>query len=88
MPETIAPPEAVDPDTGSLREGNLIVRSHGELSQVPRDQVTYVDISPKQTIGVSASLIPFLEHDDANRALLGSNMMRQAVPLLQAERYP
>ncbi|MCH9033334.1 MAG: DNA-directed RNA polymerase subunit beta [Planctomycetes bacterium] len=85
MRETLAPPEAVDPVTGSLREGNLIVRSHGELGQVPRDQVTYVDISPKQTVGVSASLIPFLEHDDANRALMGSNMMRQAVPLLKAE---
>ena len=49
------------------------------------DEVNYVDISPKQIVGVSAALIPFLEHDDANRALMGSNMQRQAVPLLKAE---
>ncbi|MBU0717261.1 MAG: DNA-directed RNA polymerase subunit beta, partial [Planctomycetes bacterium] len=71
--------------TGQLRDGNLIVRRHGELGQVDRSLVTYVDISPKQTIGVSASLILFLEHDDANRALMGSNMQRQAVPLLRTE---
>ena len=47
--------------------------------------IEYVDISPKQTVGVSAALIPFLEHDDANRALMGSNMQRQAVPLLRTE---
>ncbi|MCD6519964.1 MAG: DNA-directed RNA polymerase subunit beta [Anaerolineae bacterium] len=49
------------------------------------DRVSYMDVSPKQVVGVSASLIPFLEHDDANRALMGSNMQRQAVPLIQAE---
>ncbi|UCE58856.1 MAG: DNA-directed RNA polymerase subunit beta [Phycisphaerales bacterium] len=85
MREVLAPPEAVDPGTGALREGALIVRAHGELGQVDRSNVTYVDISPKQTIGVSASLIPFLEHDDANRALMGSNMQRQAVPLVKTE---
>ena len=47
--------------------------------------MTLLDISPKQTVGVSAALIPFLEHDDANRALMGSNMQRQAVPLLEVE---
>ena len=52
---------------------------------MPTEQVQYVDISPKQMVGVSAGLIPFLEHDDANRALMGSNMQRQAVPLLVAE---
>jgi len=82
MREILAPPEAVDPDSGNLRKGSIIVRAHGELGQVDAGQVTFVDISPKQTIGVSASLIPFLEHDDANRALMGSNMQRQAVPLL------
>ncbi len=87
MREILAPPEAMDPGTDHLRDGQLLVRFHGELGQVPRDEVTYVDISPKQTIGVSASLIPFLEHDDANRALMGSNMQRQAVPLL-APRPP
>ncbi len=49
------------------------------------DKVEYIDVSPKQMVGVSAGLIPFLEHDDANRALMGSNMQRQAVPLLITE---
>ena len=49
---------------------------------MPPGEVDYVDVSPKQIVGVSAALIPFLEHDDANRALMGSNMQRQAVPLL------
>ena len=52
---------------------------------VPREEVQYIDVSPKQLVSVAASLIPFLEHDDANRALMGSNMQRQAVPLLRAE---
>ncbi len=85
MREILAPPDAVQPGEGKLRDGALLVRAHGELSQVDQADVTYVDISPKQTIGVSAALIPFLEHDDANRALMGSNMQRQAVPLLLAE---
>ena len=51
----------------------------------PREDVQYIDVSPKQLVSVAASLIPFLEHDDANRALMGSNMQRQAVPLLRAE---
>jgi DNA-directed RNA polymerase subunit beta len=55
------------------------------VSIVPGDQVGYLDISPKQTVGVSAALIPFLEHDDANRALMGSNMQRQAVPILRTQ---
>ena len=50
------------------------------------DRVSYMDVSPKQVVGVSAALIPFLEHDDANRALMGSNMQRQAVPLLRPRR--
>jgi len=85
MREILAPPEAVDPQNQRLRQGSVIVRAYGELGQFDSGQVTYVDISPKQTIGVSASLIPFLEHDDANRALMGSNMQRQAVPLLTLE---
>jgi len=85
MREILAPPDAVEPGAGRLRDGQLIVRYHGELGQVDRGEVTFVDISPKQTIGVSAALIPFLEHDDANRALMGSNMQRQAVPLLTVE---
>ncbi len=85
MRHILAPPEAIDSETGKLREGNLIVRAHGELSTADHTEVSYVDMSPKQTIGVSAALIPFLEHDDANRALMGSNMQRQAVPLLKVE---
>ncbi|MFQ5494225.1 MAG: DNA-directed RNA polymerase subunit beta, partial [Phycisphaerae bacterium] len=85
MRETLAPPDAVDAKTGCLRRESLIVRRYGDLGQVPYEEVTYIDISPKQTVGVSASLIPFLEHDDANRALMGSNMQRQAVPLLKVE---
>ena len=52
---------------------------------IPVDQIQYIDVTPSQMIGVSAGLIPFLEHDDANRALMGSNMQRQAVPLLVTE---
>jgi len=85
MREILAPPDAVAPKQGALHEGALLVRARGELAQVDQADVTFVDISPKQTIGVSASLIPFLEHDDANRALMGSNMQRQAVPLLRPE---
>ncbi|MGD8452324.1 MAG: DNA-directed RNA polymerase subunit beta [Phycisphaerae bacterium] len=68
-----------------LCDGTLLARVRGELQQVTADDIDYVDISPKQTVGVSASLIPFLEHDDANRALMGSNMQRQAVPLVRTE---
>ena len=62
-----------------------IARFGGDFMQVEPSQVQYIDISPKQMVGVSAGLIPFLEHDDANRALMGSNMQRQAVPLLITE---
>jgi DNA-directed RNA polymerase subunit beta len=63
----------------------VLARKNGDNVEVPPDEVHFVDISPKQIIGVSAALIPFLEHDDANRALMGSNMQRQAVPLLITE---
>ncbi|MBN2023546.1 MAG: DNA-directed RNA polymerase subunit beta [Pirellulales bacterium] len=63
----------------------LIARHHGDFSMVPVNQIQYIDVAPSQMIGVSAGLIPFLEHDDANRALMGSNMQRQAVPLLVSE---
>jgi len=61
------------------------VRHKGEFLEVPGEEVDYMDVSPKQVVSVAAGLIPFLEHDDANRALMGANMMRQAVPLLQTE---
>jgi len=85
MKVIFAPPSTVDPDSGKITEGFVLARKGGELAQVSSDEVDYVDISPKQIVGVSASLIPFLEHDDANRALMGSNMQRQAVPLLKTE---
>ncbi|MEW4566759.1 DNA-directed RNA polymerase subunit beta [Tautonia sp. JC769] len=80
----IAPSDAGTDDAGRL-EGNVISRFQGDFVVVKPETVQYVDISPKQMVGVSAGLIPFLEHDDANRALMGSNMQRQAVPLLVSE---
>src|SRR5690606_19176849 len=56
----------------------------GDFILAPREKIDFIDVSPKQLVSVAASLIPFLENDDANRALMGSNMQRQAVPLLQA----
>jgi len=85
MMAIFAPPTAVDPKTGKIHKGMVLARKRGELAHAADSEVDYVDISPKQIIGVSASLIPFLEHDDANRALMGSNMQRQAVPLIEAE---
>jgi DNA-directed RNA polymerase subunit beta len=61
-------------------------RIEGEFMMVPREKIELMDISPNQLVSVSASLIPFLENDDANRALMGSNMQRQAVPLISARR--
>ena len=85
MEATFAPPGAVKRGTDKLHEGIVLARKQGELAQVDSKEVNYIDISSKQTVGISAALIPFLEHDDANRALMGSNMMRQAVPLLLTE---
>jgi DNA-directed RNA polymerase subunit beta len=64
---------------------SVSVRFRGDFQEKPRDAVNYMDASPKQVVSVAAGLIPFLEHDDANRALMGANMMRQAVPLLRPE---
>jgi DNA-directed RNA polymerase subunit beta len=85
MKAVIAAPNTFDPQTGEIQKGMVLAMKGGELAQVPHEEVNYVDVSAKQIVGVSASLIPFLEHDDANRALMGSNMQRQAVPLLKAE---
>jgi DNA-directed RNA polymerase subunit beta len=76
----------VDAKTGKFLTEKISVRWRGEFQEVTRDKVEYMDVSPKQVVSVAAGLIPFLEHDDANRALMGSNMMRQAVPLLTTER--
>jgi len=82
----IAPATTPFDEKGSISEEEVLVRHNGDFTRVPREKVDYIDISPKQMVGISASLIPFLEHDDANRALMGSNMQRQAVPLIRTER--
>ena len=71
---------------GQLTEDLVDVRHQGEFSKMSRDHVNFMDVSPKQVVSVAAALIPFLEHDDANRALMGSNMQRQAVPTLVSEK--
>ncbi len=82
---TIAQANAeLDDDMGFV-EDIVSSRQAGEFLMAPRDIITLMDVSPKQLVSVAASLIPFLENDDANRALMGSNMQRQAVPLVQAE---
>ncbi len=70
---------------GTIEGDRVIARMEGDFPVVEPKQVHYTDVAPNQISSISASLIPFLEHDDANRALMGSNMMRQAVPLLRAE---
>ena len=85
MKSVLAPPDVVQDKDGMLRKGMALARVQGDLATVPSKEVQYIDISPRQTVSVSAALIPFLEHDDANRALMGSNMQRQAVPLLRTD---
>jgi len=70
-------------ETGAFLEDRVRCREHGDFPILPPDEVEYIDVAPNQIVGVSASLIPFLENDDANRALMGSNMQRQAVPLIR-----
>src|SRR4029450_8475462 len=77
--------EPIKPDGGYANPTVLVRRKGGEVDAVMADEVDYMDVSPKQIISVGAALIPFLEHDDANRAVMGANMQRQAVPLLRAE---
>src|SRR3984957_7661490 len=81
----LAPADTPVDDHGKLKVSTLIARYQTDFVSVALDQIQYMDISPKQMVGVSAGLIPFLEHDDANRALMGSNMQRQAVRLLISE---
>ena len=82
----IAQANAILNDDGSFVNDRVLVRkTGGEVDTVTAQEVDYMDVSPKQVVSVSTSLIPFLEHDDANRALMGSNMQRQAVPLLNAD---
>lgn len=71
---------------GAFTDEVVSVRHQGEFVRMPPEKVTHMDVSPQQVVSVAASLIPFLEHDDANRALMGSNMQRQAVPTLRADK--
>jgi len=84
----LAPADTVIDDKSKVvpdGDGKIIARIKGDPMRVEVKKIDYMDVSPKQIVGVSAALIPFLEHDDANRALMGSNMQRQAVPLLTSE---
>jgi DNA-directed RNA polymerase subunit beta len=72
-------------EAGQIREDLVQVRINGDVTLAGKDQVDYMDVSPKQVVSVAAALIPFLENDDANRALMGSNMQRQAVPLVKSD---
>src|SRR6185503_3862210 len=75
-----------DPATGTMSSDSVLVRRKGgEVDSVAPAAVDYMDVSPKQLVSIAAALIPFLEHDDANRALMGANMQKQAVPLLRSE---
>lgn len=79
----IAQANSARDENGSLKDEFIIAREHGDVLMKPREEITLIDVSPSQMVSISAALIPFLEHDDANRALMGSNMQRQAVPLLR-----
>ncbi|HEY2415690.1 MAG TPA: DNA-directed RNA polymerase subunit beta [Pirellulaceae bacterium] len=81
----VAPADTAVQDGKVVAGPGLIARHRSDFEIVMPEQVQYIDVAPSQMVGVSAGLIPFLEHDDANRALMGSNMQRQAVPLLVAE---
>ncbi len=82
---TVAQANAILDDNGSFTEDMIVCRHAGDNVVIPADRVDFMDVSPKQLVSVAAALIPFLENDDANRALMGSNMQRQAVPLVRSE---
>jgi DNA-directed RNA polymerase subunit beta len=82
----IAQANVVLDEKGKLTEDLIPCRFRGETTLMPVSDITYMDVSPQQIVSVAASIIPFLEHDDANRALMGANMQRQAVPTLKAEK--
>ncbi|MBT7177859.1 MAG: DNA-directed RNA polymerase subunit beta [Gammaproteobacteria bacterium] len=82
----IAQASATMDENSRLTEDMVEVRHLGEFTKMARESVNFMDVSPQQVVSVAASLIPFLEHDDANRALMGSNMQRQAVPTLRSEK--
>jgi DNA-directed RNA polymerase subunit beta len=82
---TVAQANVPIDNRGRFTEDMIVCRHAGDVQMVPADKVDFMDVSPKQLVSVAAALIPFLENDDANRALMGSNMQRQAVPLVRAE---
>src|SRR5258705_376961 len=82
---TVAQANQTIDNRGRFTEDLIVCRHAGDVMMVPPDKVDYMDVSPKQLVSVAAALIPFLENDDANRALMGSNMQRQAVPLVRSE---
>ncbi|MGL6022349.1 MAG: DNA-directed RNA polymerase subunit beta [Chitinophagaceae bacterium] len=75
----------VEVENGQIQNDQVMSREEGEYIYLDKNEVEYLDVAPNQIVGLSASLIPFLEHDDANRALMGSNMQRQAVPLVNPQ---
>jgi len=83
--DRILAPADTPVDAGGKLTDIVLARKNEDMLMVPSKEVEFIDVSPKQLVGVSAALIPFLEHDDANRALMGSNMQRQAVPLVRTE---
>ena len=85
MRHTVAQANAALDDNGKFKNELVSTRQNGDYTLAQSSAVDLIDVSPKQLVSVAASLIPFLENDDANRALMGSNMQRQAVPLLKAE---
>ncbi len=82
---TVAQANSTIDAKGRFTDDLVVVRHAGDVQLIPPDKVDFMDVSPKQLVSVAAALIPFLENDDANRALMGSNMQRQAVPLVRAE---
>jgi DNA-directed RNA polymerase subunit beta len=82
---TVAQANSAIDARGRFTDDLVVVRHAGDVQLIPPDKVDFMDVSPKQLVSVAAALIPFLENDDANRALMGSNMQRQAVPLVHAE---
>ncbi|GAB3624252.1 DNA-directed RNA polymerase subunit beta [Mariniluteicoccus endophyticus] len=83
----VAQANAILNEDGSFAEERVLVRKrHGDVDTIPRSEVQYMDVSPRQMVSVATALIPFLEHDDASRALMGANMQRQAVPLIRSDR--
>src|SRR5205823_5260109 len=82
---TIAQANVLMDDEGNLQHDRVIARQSGEFVSIEKEKVDFIDVSPKQLVSVAASLVPFLENDDANRALMGANMQRQSVPLLRTD---